>query len=73
LAGRFALTPSALAARSASPSGPRRVGFGLGSTQPLGGLHEAAAPHDFAALAVTLASMLLIAAGLALWGKRIQA
>nr|QZD57855.1 MFS transporter [Glycomyces sp. TRM65418] len=34
---------------------------------------QAAAVHGFAALALALAGMLLLAAGLALWGKRIQA
>jgi predicted MFS family arabinose efflux permease len=33
---------------------------------------RAAAAHGFPALAWTLAAMLLVAAGLALWGKRIQ-
>jgi hypothetical protein len=46
--------------------------FYVGATAgPL--IAQAAAAHGFAALAVTLASMLLLAAGLALWGRRIQA
>lgn len=56
----------------AAASSVAMFSFYVGATVgPL--IARAAAPHGFAVLAVTLASMLLIAAGLALWGKRIQA
>jgi predicted MFS family arabinose efflux permease len=56
----------------AAASSVAMFSFYVGATAgPL--IAQATAPHGFAALAWTLAAMLLLAAGLALWGKRIQA
>lgn len=55
----------------AAASSVAMFGFYVGATAgPL--IARAAAAHGFPALAWTLAAMLLVAAGLALWGKSIQ-